>query len=158
MRRLALFTLVILMALGGRDLAAQTVEEIEQGRAQLRQSFRSIVLESIPLDPGEADQFMAVYDQFATDYAATNDRLFYAIVRYAENYPDVSADLARELFETGIGVERDLLDLRQSYFDRFANAGGAQAALSFFQLLTVLKGQVEAVMFSHIPLPSEPSE
>ena len=132
------------MALGGRDLAAQTIEEIEQGRVQLRQSFRSLVLESVPLDPGKAEQFMAVYDQFATDFSAINDRLFEAIVRYAENYPDVSADLARELFHTGISVERDLLDLQQSYFDRFSSAGGARAAQSFFQLLRRFRGEVEA--------------
>ncbi len=158
MYRLASITLVILMALGGRDLAAQTVEKIEQGRAQLRQSFRSLVLESVPLDPDKADQFMAVYDQFAIDFAATNDRLFEAIVRYAENYPDLSADLARELFDTAISVERDLLDLQQGYFERFSSAGGAQAALSFFQLLRRLKGAVEAAMFSYIPLATEPSE
>ncbi len=157
-RRLALITLVILMVLGGRDLAAQTMEEIEHGRTQLRQSFRLLVLESVPLDPNKADQFMVVYDQFSTEFTATNDRLFEAIVRYAENYPDLSADLAKELFETGISVERDLLDLRQSYFDRFANAGSAQAALSFFQLLRRFKGEVEAAMFSHIPLPGERNE
>ncbi len=158
MHRLASITLVILIALGGGGLSSQTVDEIEHGRAQLRVGFRSLVVESIPLDLDQADQFMAVYDQFATDFTATNDRLFEAIVRYAENYPDLSADLARELFETGISVERDLLDLRQSYFDRFANAGGAQAALSFFQLLRRFKGEVEAAMFSYIPLPTEPSE
>ena len=155
MYRLAAIILATLMAVGGTNLAAQSVDEIEQGRAQLRAGFRALVLESVPLDPDKADQFIAVYDQFAADFSATNDRLFEAIVRYAENYPDLSADLARELFETGISVERDLLDLRQSYFDRFADAGSAQAALSFFQLLRRFKGEVDAAMFSYIPLPSE---
>ncbi len=158
MYRLASITLVIVFALGGGALAVQTAEEIEQGRAQLRQSFRSLVVESVPLDPDKADQFMAVYDQFETDYSALNDRLFEVIIRYGENYPDVSLDLARELFETAISVERDLLDLQQNYIDRFANAGGARAALSLFQLLRGFTGEVEAAMFSYIPLPSEPSE
>lgn len=155
MHRLASVILMLLMVLGGRDLAAQTIEEIEQGRAQLRESFRSLVLESVPLDPDKADQFMAVYDQFAADFSATNDRLFEAIIRYGENYPDVSVDLARELFDTGISVQREQLDLQQSYVDRFSSAGGAQAALSFFQLLRRFKGELDAAMFSHIPLPSE---
>lgn len=158
MHRLASITLVILIALGGGALAAETAEEVERERAQLRQSFRSLVVDSVPLDPDRAVQFMAVYDQFATDYSATNDRLFEAIIRYAEDYPNLSGDLARELFETGIDVERDLLDLRLGYFDRLAEVGGDQAALSVFLLLRRFTAELEAAMFSYIPLPTEPSK
>ncbi len=157
MLRLAITALVILIASGGAS-TAQTVEEIEEGRAQLRANFRSLVVETIPLDPNRADAFMAVYDQFAAEYSATSDRLFEVIIRYADNYPDVSANLARDLFDASIGVEQDLLNIQQSYFGQFAEADSAQAALTLFQLLRQFKGELDAAMFSYIPLAAKPRE
>jgi hypothetical protein len=166
-RRIAVLTLVSMLLLSARFLAAQESsqqatpstqsqgnpdQDIDLLRKDVRSQKKQIIAANINLTDKEAETFWPVYDQYTNELVAINNKKYAAIKQYAQNYATLTDEQALDLTKQALQVDQDVAQLRMKYIPIFQKAVSGKKTALFFQLDRRLVMLIDIQLSSAIPL------
>ena len=166
-RRIAVLTLVSMLLLSTRFLAAQESsqqaapstqsqgspdQDIDLLRKDIRSQKKQIIAANINLTDKEAETFWPVYDQYTNELVAINNKKYAAIKQYAQNYATLTDEQALDLTKQALQVDQEVAQLRMKYMPIFQKAVSGKKTALFFQLDRRLVMLIDIQLSSAIPL------
>lgn len=147
-----------LLALPAQRAAAQpadaqsTTSQIEVLRGGLRADRKAAVAEAMQLTEAEGAGFWPLYHEYRADMDMLGDKLVELVLEYADAYPNVPEDRAKQLLKQYTTLEKKLADERASYLKKFARIMPAAKTLRFAQVENRLDLALRLQLASAIPL------
>ena len=145
----AIVTSAFLFASAG---VAQAANDFELSRDVLRAERKLLVSRALELTDAEASAFWPVYDAYAADQRALNDRLVKVIESFAADYDTLTDERAEELLEDSLSIREDRNQLRRSYLKRFSKTLTGKKLARFYQIDSKIDALLDAKIAAAIPL------
>lgn len=139
-------------ALLAAPVFAQAKSDFELSRDVLRAQRKLLVSENLALTEAEGNAFWPVYDKYAAEQKALNDRLVKAIESFAAEYDTLTDDRAVEMLKESLSIREDRNKLRRSYLERFAKTITGKKLARFFQIDSKIDALLDAKIAEVIPL------
>jgi hypothetical protein len=114
-----------------------------------RQAF---LAETMQFTESESTAFWPLYRQYRAEQEKLGDSLVKLVLEYADAYPNLSEDHARQLLKGYTGLEKKLAGQRAWYLKKFAKILPAAKALRFAQLENRMDLALRLQLASAIPL------
>jgi len=143
---------VVAALLAGSAGFAQANSDLELTRDVLQAERKLLVSQAMALTDTEATAFWPVFDQYAVEQRALNDRLVKTIESFAAEYDTLTDDRAEELLEESLSIREDRNQLRRSYLKRFSKAVSGKKLARFFQIDSKIDALLDAKIAQVIPL------
>ncbi len=131
---------------------AQMVEEIELTRAVIQAERQAIVTRAMDLTPEQAQAFWPLYREYRLEMTTLGDRLLNVITTYAENYRNLSDELARSLLTEYLSIEKARLGVKSKYLPRFQKVLPPKKVARYYQVENKLDIIIQAELAQEIPL------
>jgi hypothetical protein len=138
--------------LAGTPGFAQAKSDFELTRDVLQAERKLLVSQNLSLTEAEATAFWPVFDQYAVEQRALNDRLVKTIESFAAEYETLTDDRAEALLEESLSIREDRNQLRRSYLKRFSKAISGKKLARFFQIDSKIDALLDAKIAQVIPL------
>lgn len=135
-----------------RGLAQSPLDGIAEGRAEVRAERTAVVAEALQLSEEQGKVFWPLYRQYWSAMDEINDGLVKLVLEYADVYPNVSEDLARQMLKDYTALEKKRMATRETYLRKFAKAITAAKALRLAQVENRLDLVVRQQLAGAIPL------
>jgi hypothetical protein len=133
-------------------LAQAAKSDLELSRDVLQAERKLLVSRSLELTDAEAAAFWPVFDKYAADQRALNDRLMKVIESFAADYATLTDERAEELLEESLSIREDRNQLRRSYLKRFSKAVSGKKLARFYQIDNKIDALLDARIAEVIPL------
>ncbi len=129
-------------------------QNLEQGRAMIREGRLEVIREELHLTDAEAAGFWPVYEQYRDEIDAIQDRYAAMVKDYMRRYEaaDLTDAYAEELMETFFSTRRGRLDVQQKYLPRFRAVLPALKVARLFQLEHKISAEIDAQLALVVPL------
>ena len=124
---------------------------IEMLRADLRAERTAMVEEEMQFTPQEAAVFWPVYRKYENEIRKINDQRIELIHTYADNYTNITDDIAEQLAKKSLELDIKEAYLRKQYFREFNHALPATRAAKFFQLDNFINLVVKTQIAEELP-------
>ena len=111
-------------------------------RDTLRSNKKAFVAVNLALSDEQARAFWPVYDRYQAELTVVGDRLLQVIEDYKRTFGNTTDDQARELVDEYLVIQRDRVELLQSYVELFAEALPGRKLMRFYQI----ENKIDAVM------------
>jgi hypothetical protein len=131
---------------------AQAKDDFELSRDVLQAERKLLVSRALELSDAEAAAFWRVYDKYAVDQRALNDRLVKVIESFAADYDTLTDERAEELLEDSLSIREDRNQLRRSYLKRFSKTLAGKKLARFYQIDSKIDALLDAKIAQAIPL------
>jgi hypothetical protein len=131
---------------------AQDDDNMEILREKVRADKKLLVAENMQLTDEEGKAFWPVYDAYQAEKSKLADRRIKVIADYAENFQTLSDEVARDLVDRSIAVQKDAANLMASYLPKFRKAVGDKKAARFYQIENKIDAVVNFELAANIPL------
>jgi hypothetical protein len=125
---------------------------IQMLRQEVGKDRREIVKANMLLTNSEAARFWPLYDQYRADMNKLGDRRVKLITDYAANRNSMSEDEGHRLLKEALDIEKEKLDVKDSYVKKFNKELSARTTARFFQIDQKLDAAVDASLAARIPL------
>lgn len=151
---LALAAVVAAAVLYPRPLPAadNLTDDIAAVRSTYTADRQVFLAENMQLTEGESTAFWPLYRQYRAEQEKVGDGLVKLVLEYADLYPNVPEDRARQLFRDYNALEKKLASTRAWYLKKFARILPPSKALRFAQLENRLDLALRLQLASGIPL------
>ena len=130
-------------------------ETIEMMRSVVALERKAIISKALQLSGSESTEFWSVYDEYSAEKKRVNDRLVTIVTQYAENYENLSDELARSLVDDHMKVQNDLLKVRKKYLRKFDRVLSPRKVARFYQVENKLDAVARVRLAQQIPLVLE---
>ena len=148
-----LLGLVALWSLISSPLFGQsTADAIELTRVLIQAERQAIVAQTMQLTETEGDAFWSIYRQYRGELAQVGDRWLKLIKSYAENYENLSDELAEHILKEHFNIERAGLDIKVKYIPRFKEVLSPVKVARFYQVENKLDAVVKYDIAEAVPL------
>lgn len=129
-------------------------QNLEQGRAMIREGRLEVIREELHLTDAEAAGFWPIYGQYRDEIDAIQDRYAAMVKNYMKRYEaaDLTDAYADELMETFFSTRRGRLDVQQKYLPRFRGVLPALKVARLFQLEHKISAEIDAQLALVVPL------
>jgi hypothetical protein len=107
---------------------------------------------AMDLDEKEARAFWPLYREYRLAMGKVGDRLVNVITTYAENYPDISDEMASKLLNEYLAIEKARTSVKSKYVPRFRKILPARKVARFFQVDNKLDAAINAELAEQVPL------
>lgn len=124
---------------------------IEMLRADLRAERTAMVEEEMQFTPQEAAVFWPVYRKYENEIRKLNDQRIELIHTYADNYTNITDDIAEQLAKKSLELDIKEAYLRKQYFREFNHVLPATRAAKFFQLDNFINLVVKTQIAEELP-------
>lgn len=160
-----LLLLLVLLAAAAPPLrAAESAGSVESNEASLdlllttlRSNRKVFIAANLLLTEEEAQGFWPVYDRYALDLAAIQDRGVRLIEEYTENFDSMNDARGEKLVREYLQIERDHVDLRQAYLEPFSKVLPGVKLMRFYQIENKIRALLNYDLAATIPVvPEEP--
>lgn len=121
-------------------------------RAGLRMDHREFVKASLTLNDDEAAKFWTIYNQYEADMIKINDRKWQLLQEYADNYDDVTEDMADDLVKSMLDLRSSRGDVLKKYYKKVAKALTNRLGMRFVQVESVWNAASDLKLSTAIPL------
>ena len=125
---------------------------IELLRSDVQKSKAQIMGEVMHFDADDATKFWPIYKEFQSELAKLGDTLSALIKKYAENYESMTDEIADQLANQLLDIERDRTDLKRKYYQRFKVALDPITAARFLQVENQLERVVDLQIAAQLPV------
>ena len=129
-----------------------TDTDIQLLRSDIQAQKEQIIAHTMQFTDAESTAFWPVYRDYAHDQQVIGSERVELIKDYAKNFDTLNDAKANELTERMLNLEAKNVNLRQSYWPKFAKALGAKRAAKFYQVDNRLTMMVNVQLASEIPL------
>lgn len=156
-------TAALLAALTAVCWPAQTVAQesltdaIEVVRGVYQTDRQALLAEAMQFTEQESAAFWPLYRQYRAEREKLGDGLVKLVLEYADFYPEVPPDRARQLLKDYTALQRELADQRTRYLGKFGKILPPAKTLRFAQLEERMDLVLRLQLASAIPLlPANP--
>lgn len=132
--------------------AGDSASEIALTRAVIQVQRQAIVTMAMDLDEKEARAFWPLYREYRLAMGKVGDRLVNVITTYADNYPDISDEMASKLLNEYLAIEKARTSVKSKYVPRFRKILPARKVARFFQVDNKLDAAINAELAEQVPL------
>lgn len=127
-------------------------DNMEILREKMRADKKLLVAENMQLTEEEGKAFWPVYDAYQEEKSKLADRRLKVIEDYAANFQNLSDEVAKDLVDRSIGIQKDATKLMESYLPKFRKAVGDKKAARFYQIENKIDAIVNFELAANIPL------
>jgi len=125
---------------------------IEMMRKDIRTERNTIVDQAMGLEPAGKAKFWGVYDKYAGEVKSLWDQRLANIMKYADNYENMTDTIADELAVKALEIQTQRLAIQKKYYGQMKAALGARVAVRFLQIESMLDDILDIQLGSEIPL------
>ncbi len=156
-----LLVMGIFLVIMASDLAAQSAgqqsgqnDEIEQGRAMVREARDEIIRSELQLTEEEAADFWPLYKKYRGETNQVMDRLGDLIAEYLRRYnaADLTNEYAEKLVNDHVQIKKDLLAIQERSLPLFHKVIPALKVARFYQLENKINADIDIQLALAIPL------
>ena len=134
-------------------IAAENVtDSIKNDRGVYASERKALVADAMQLNEAEGTAFWPLYSHYCAEQEKHGDKLIKLVLEYADVYPNVPEDRARQLLKDYTALEKDLVKTRATYLNKFAKVLPPSKALRLAQLENRMDLALRAQLASAIPL------
>jgi len=135
-------------------LAQADVDEVERGRAMIREARLEIVRSELHLTGDESSAFWPIYGKYRNETDAIQDRYTHMIAEYIRRYDDaeLSNEYADELVDTFFAIKTELLNVQKKYLPEFRKVLPALKVARLMQLENKISAELDAQLALVVPL------
>ncbi len=154
----------VLLALLATPLAAQDPNpldlslrtQLDAAQSIIDKERRILLASELNLTREERDKFWPLFNEYAEDLREVTDIRIDVIVRYSENYRQMTNELAKSLLNDRFRHERELLKLRERYLKKMRRILPDTKVARFFQVESKLAAALNYKLASRIPVIKDP--
>jgi hypothetical protein len=147
------FVLSLLITLSSFIVLAQTTsDEVELTRAVIQAQRQAILSQAMNFSEEESKKFWPLYRDYLVEVNKLVDREVKLITTYADNYRDLSEEMATWILDEFIALERAEADLKAGWVPRFREVLPPRKVARFFQLENKMDTIIEYDLATSIPL------
>ena len=125
---------------------------IELARSDFKTKKVAVITEAMQFTPEESEIFWPIYRDYDYEYTKIGDQEIALIKDYAENFETLTDEKTVELMTKSFSIDNQLLDLRETYFNKISEALNPKLAARFIQIESQIQNFVQLSMASQIPL------
>ena len=103
----------------------------------------------------ESQAFWPVYNEYEDKKYVVNTRYFNLVQKFADNFENMSAEVASDVISESLGIEMELIKLEKSYAKKFQKILTPQRTLKYLQAENKIKAMIDAEMALQIPFLDE---
>lgn len=137
-------------------IVAQDISYLEYLRTDLRIQKRDIIAETMDLTAEQADTFWPIYTEYETELDKITSERIKLIKDYAENYHNLTDELANRLAAKKYELDSKRTDLLWKYFNRFKSDLNPIDAAMFYQVESQLLTLIDVQVAGEIPIIKKP--
>lgn len=112
---------------------------------------RLFVATNMELSEAEGKGFWPLYEAYQKDLQGLTDRLQRLIKEYTKHFGAISDDMARELLEDYVLIERDRQKFREYYLARFRHVLPEKKVVRYYQLENKIEAAITYDLAARIP-------
>ena len=131
---------------------AQSDDNMEILRQKVRADMKLTVAQNMELTDEESRAFWPVYDAYQEEKGKLNNQRLKVIEDYAAHFQELSDEVARDLVDRSIGIQKEAVKLLESYLPKFRKAVGDKKAARFYQIENKIDALVNFGLATKIPL------
>ncbi len=131
---------------------AQAMEDIQLTRTAIQAERQALVTKAMDLTAEEMQRFWPLYRQYRLGAATVGDRIVALISTYAENYENLTDEMADKLLTEFVSIEKERARLKATYLPKFKNVLPPKKVARFYQLENKLDITILNEMAQNIPL------
>jgi hypothetical protein len=151
--------LAALLASFRAEAADNLVDTIELLRTTYKVDRQAVVAENLQLTESESPGFWPLYRSYRADMEKLGDSLLKLVLEYADVYPNVPEERARQLLKEYLAAEEKFVNKRAWYFKRAARSLPAAKALRWVQLENRMDLVLRLQLAGSVPLvPAAPTK
>jgi Spy/CpxP family protein refolding chaperone len=132
--------------------SAASEQDIEMLRENIRTSRKKIVAANMNLTADEATKFWPIYDQYQQELNQIGNTRWNMMKAYAQVYPNVTADQARNFMQQSSATDQQMIALRDKYVGVFEKAIPPKKAALWYQIDRQIDLMVNLQLASMLPL------
>ncbi len=124
-------------------------------RESIRANRKAMVAANLTLTDEEAKNFWPIYDRYAVELKAVNDRSVQVITDYIQSFKDVSDEKALKLADDYIAAESDRVNVRRSYLQQFSKVMPGRKVARFYQIEYKMDAVLRYELAETVPVVEE---
>jgi hypothetical protein len=129
---------------------------IELLRTDVRKQRTQIMSAVMQLDAEQSTLFWPIYKNFEADYTQIGEGIVGLVKNYANNYENMTGEVADQLGTKMLNLEQQRNDLKRKYFQRFKTALDPITATRFLQVENQLERVMDLQIASQLPVITGP--
>jgi hypothetical protein len=154
---LAALVLVLAFPLQAQDVSELSIDQqIEIMRTETEADRQIIIMANLSLTEEESEAFWPVYRNYRLEAMELNDRIKDLVMRYAEEYDDLSGEMAYSLVEEIFPLQIDMAKLKQKHLKEFAEVVSPMNAARAMQIENKIDGLLMVELAAGVPAVSSP--
>jgi hypothetical protein len=119
---------------------------------QVMTDKRSVYTNNLEMTASESAKFWPIYDEYEAKVKKLDDRFLNLVNQYAEKYDTLSDADATAGLKEKMAIERERMDLKQSYTKKIAKVLPPKKALRYAQLETRIEILLRSQVYGLVPL------
>lgn len=152
-KTLMLFTLLA-MIMGICPIASAQMNEMDAKELimdSVELERKALISANVDLTEEESTLFWTSYNQYRSDMKNVNDDLLALIVKYSENYENLSDDLASELMSMAMEIEENRMIHKQVYIEDLVKILPMKKVVVLYQLENKIDAALKYELAEMIP-------
>ncbi len=145
-------TLLLTCILVATTANAQVDDLIEILRSDVKTSKIGIITRAMSFNEKESAAFWPVHRKYDFELSKIGDRRLKLIKDYAESYENMTNEKATALIKRWFDIQEDETELREEYFERFAEILSPKAAARWLQVENQIDLMIDLQISSSVPL------
>jgi hypothetical protein len=127
-------------------------DEMELFGSYVETDRKAVLIANLDFTEEESAIFWPVHKQYRYSVNLTNDRLVKLIKKFADNYDNLSDEMASELMIDSLDIEEDKLILKRMYTEKLLDVLPPNKVARFFQLENKMDAYMRVGLTEGVPL------
>ena len=140
-----LILLTTVVSAGAQDLIDMIKRDINAER-------RTIIAEALTIPLESETEFWHMYNEMEQEFDIIADKRAKNIKKFADNYENVTEEVAAELAKTHFEMEASRLKINKAYYKKAAKLITKKEAARFIQLLGQIQLLIDIQIAAEVPL------
>jgi hypothetical protein len=131
---------------------------VELLRTDVNKEKSQLIGVVMQFDAEQAAIFWPIYKDFQQDLGKIGDQVVALVKNYAENYDNMTNDVADQLATKLLDIEQQRNELKKKYYERFKTSLDAITAARFLQVENQIEKLVDLQIASQLPVVNRPEK
>ena len=153
MNKRSLIAIVALLAFGRVALATEPPsQDAPATTADVLTDKRSVVAHTMGLSPEMAQRFWPLYDDYQVQVSKLNEDRKAVLYKFSVNYINMSNELAQELIDKTLTLEKKRYALRKELVAKFSKQFPPKVVARYYQIENKIDAMALAAAAENVPL------
>jgi hypothetical protein len=147
--------LLIALVLGISVNAQDFNDYLEVSREVLKTEKKALIADLMQFSSEESQAFWPLYNEYEDAKYKVNTRYFNLVQKFADNFENMTDEVATEVINESISVKQELVKLEKSYAKKFMKILTPKRTIKYLQAENKIKALIDAEMALEIPFLDE---